>query len=195
MGFGMKACSRCGLLNPDEAAFCSGCGHPLLGMTPPGTRYGTYPRAGFSTPRLAGFWVRFAASVIDGLVLWFLFLPINLLFWVINQNIYFWGAWDMGRGVGSGLVLLFNLARTLVGWAYYSYLTGRYAATLGKKLLGLRVVGEDLQPITYGMAIVREVPAKLLSALACMLGYIWVGLDARKQGWHDKIAGTLVIQG
>lgn len=190
----MKACPRCGFLNPDEAAFCSGCGHPFPVVEPPRAGYRAYPHAGLPGPRYAGFWARFAASIIDGLILSLIFLPVNFLFWVVDQNIYFWGAWNVERGISSGLVLLFNLVRTLVSWAYYSYLTGRYGATLGKKLLGLRVVSEDLQPITYGTAIVREIPAKLLSALACMLGYIWVGFDTRKQGWHDKIAGTLVIQ-
>lgn len=191
----MNAWPRCGRLNPDDAVFRSYCGQPILGITAPGDRYGAYPHAGFPASRLSGFWVRCAASIIDGLVLWFLLFPINLLLWVINQNIYFWGAWNMGREISSALIPLFNLARTLVGWGYYSYLTGCYGATLGKKLLGLRVVGEDLQPITYGTAIVREVPAKLLSAPACMLGYIWIWFDERKQGWHDKIAGTLVVQG
>ncbi len=189
----MKTCPRCGLLNPQEAAYCSGCGLRLSGVAPPGAAPSTLS---YGTPELvyAGFWIRFAAAFLDGVVLSVILLPVNFLFWVASENIYFWGTWDFGRGTSPGLVLLFNLVRALVGWGYYIYLTGRYGATLGKRLLGLRVVGEDLQQVTYGTAAVREVPGKLLSALACSLGYIWAAFDGRKQAWHDKIAGTLVIR-
>ncbi|MDI6873897.1 RDD family protein [Candidatus Solincola sp.] len=191
----MKACPNCGLLNTEGANFCSGCGYRLSDVMPPGTTHPAFQVAEGAYPRYAGFWIRFAAAIVDGLVLSVAFLPVNLLFWAVNENIHFWGSWDFSRGVSSGLLFLFNVIRTLIGWAYYTYLTGRYGATLGKKLLGLRVVGEDLQPVTYGTAVVREIPGKLLSALACMLGYIWAGFDGRKQAWHDKIARTLVIYG
>ncbi|WP_287155729.1 RDD family protein [Candidatus Solincola tengchongensis] len=191
----MRTCPACGLLNAEEANFCSGCGFRLSGVMPPATSYPVPPVAEAAYPRYAGFWIRFVAAFIDGLVLSVIYLPVNFIFWAANENIYFWGTWDFSRGVSFGLLFLYNLIRMLIGWAYYTYLTGRYGATLGKRLLGLRVVGEDLQPVTFGTAAVREIPGKLISALFCMFGYIWAGFDGRKQAWHDKIARTLVIYG
>lgn len=191
----MKTCPSCGCGNPEDAAFCPQCGYRLPDAGPPGGPYAPPPVPEPAYPRYAGFWIRFVAAVVDGLVLSVAFVPLNIIFWAVNNRIYFWGIWDFSQGVSSGPILLFNLVRTLVGWAYYVILTGRYGATLGKMLLGLKVVGEDLGPITYGTATVREVLGKFLSALLCGLGYIWAGFDGRKQAWHDKVAGTLVIYG
>src|SRR5205814_2055795 len=67
-------------------------------------------------------------------------------------------------------------------------------ATPGKMALSLRVVdAETLGPISKGQAIGRYL-GYYVSILVFCLGLLWVGFDARKQGWHDKLAGTLVIK-
>ncbi|MDI6831491.1 MAG: RDD family protein [Actinomycetota bacterium] len=155
---------------------------------PPGHQY---PQPGY--PRYAGFWIRFVAAFIDGIIVSVAFLPLNLIFSALSDRFYFWGSWDWREGVSVGLVILFNLIRIGVGWAYYTVMTGRYGATLGKMLLKLKVVGEDMGPVSYGTAALREIVGKFLSGLVCALGYIWAGFDDRKQAWHDKIAHTFVI--
>jgi len=188
----VKACPRCGLLNPEEHDFCSGCGYRLADVTPQAPPYYAY-RAGVGAhPRYAGFWIRFAAAFIDSLVLSVMVLPLNLVFRAVGENVNFLG---IGGEVNLGLLFLFYLAQTLVTWAYYTYLTGRYGATLGKKLVGIKVVGEDMQPLSYATAALREIPGKLLSSMVFMLGYAWAGFDGRKQAWHDKLARTLVVYG
>jgi uncharacterized RDD family membrane protein YckC len=72
-------------------------------------------------------------------------------------------------------------------------LTGRFQATLGKMCLGLKVTGTDMRPRSYATAATREI-SKIVSAIPCMLGFIWAGFDPRKQAWHDKIAKTYVIE-
>ncbi|MHB1413835.1 MAG: RDD family protein, partial [Chloroflexota bacterium] len=65
--------------------------------------------------------------------------------------------------------------------------------TPGKLLLGFHIVGADGRHIGFGRSFARFI-CQILSAVVLCLGYIWVGVDAHKQGWHDKIAGTFVIR-
>ncbi len=65
--------------------------------------------------------------------------------------------------------------------------------TIGKVLLGVRVVGANGERITFGKALVRSL-MKIVSIYVLFLGCLWVVWDGRKQGWHDKVAGTLVVR-
>jgi uncharacterized RDD family membrane protein YckC len=65
--------------------------------------------------------------------------------------------------------------------------------TLGKMALGIKVIGADGAPVSWGKAILRYV-GYIVSGLVLGLGFIWVAFDARRQGWHDKIAGTYVVR-
>ena len=67
------------------------------------------------------------------------------------------------------------------------------ARTIGGRILGLRLVRVDGQPVTYGTSIARYLML-IVSYIALLLGVIWVGFDKRKQGWMDKTAGTYVIR-
>jgi len=88
-------------------------------------------------------------------------------------------AWDVLTWLLIGVVV--------VGfWRYYG-------ATPGKLALGLKVVDARTggQPAT-GRLVLRFL-CYLVSALPLYLGFLWIAVDRRKQGWHDKIAGTVVI--
>jgi len=212
----MKNCPNCGAANPDDAVYCSNCAYDFRAAspagqppyqqppgqppyTPPG--YQPYPQGypqGYPQsypqgyPRYAGFWIRFAAAFIDGIILSVALFPINLIFSALSERFNFWGSWERD-GTAIGLIIIFNVIRVGLYWAYFVIMTGRYGATLGKMLLKLKVVGEDMGPISYGTAALREIVGKFVSSLICMLGYIWAGFDDRKQAWHDKIAHTFVI--
>ncbi|MDD5712391.1 MAG: RDD family protein [Smithellaceae bacterium] len=75
---------------------------------------------------------------------------------------------------------------------YFSYFIGVAGQTPGKRALGLKVIREDGNEMTLGVGFLRCV-GYLISMFFFYLGFIWVAFDRRKQGWHDKIAGTLVI--
>ncbi len=79
-------------------------------------------------------------------------------------------------------------------WTYNVIMVKRYRATLGKMVFGLSVVDIDGQPLDWLTVINREVVGKLISTLTLGLGFFWIAWDAQKQGFHDKIAGTLVIK-
>jgi uncharacterized RDD family membrane protein YckC len=84
----------------------------------------------------------------------------------------------------GGLVVLVRLLYDMGFWM----LAGQ---TPGKRVMGVRVVRTDGQRLKWGNAIRREVGYWISSIL--FLGYLWVLVDNRRQGWHDKLGGTLVI--
>jgi uncharacterized RDD family membrane protein YckC len=135
-------------------------------QAPPGS-YSSGP----SGPR-AGFWQRFAAAILDGLIL---AIPSIILVLVL------------GRAAGQAL-------QTLLSLAYFTYFEGGpTGATLGKRALGIRVY--DLRqggPIGYGRGFVRWI-SRILSTIPILLGYFWMLWDGEKQTWHDKLAGSVVV--
>lgn len=78
-----------------------------------------------------------------------------------------------------------------VNIGYYVGLWQLAGMTIGKRIMGLIVVAEDGGRITFGKAIRRYVGYYISAIL--MLGYVWILLDPRRQGWHDKLAGTFVL--
>jgi uncharacterized RDD family membrane protein YckC len=132
----------------------------------------------------AGFWIRFAATLIDVVVMiMVIYIPLSLIYgeeyWLGQQSVY--GFWD----VLLGYVLPF--VATIWFWL-------RFLGTPGKMALRLQVVDASSgEKMSTGQAIGRYF-AYILAILPLFLGLIWVGIDRRKQGWHDKLAGTVVIR-
>ncbi|MEZ0348776.1 MAG: RDD family protein [Thermus sp.] len=125
-------------------------------------------------------WRRLVASLVDGLILFFLsFLLMALA-----------GVDPLGPST-LGQDLLFQ---GLPGWAYYVAFTALYGATPGKMALGLRVVRTDGKPMDWLTAFMREVVGKTLSTLPFLLGYLWAFFHPKRQAWHDLIADTLVVR-
>jgi uncharacterized RDD family membrane protein YckC len=127
--------------------------------------------SGPSGPR-SGFWRRFAAVFVDGIVL----LVVNLILRAIaNEN------------AAAGLT-------TLIGLGYYTYFEGSASGqTPGKKALGIRVISlSDGGPIGYGRAFIRYI-GRIVSGIPIALGYFWMLWDKEKQTWHDKFAGSVVV--
>jgi uncharacterized RDD family membrane protein YckC len=116
-------------------------------------------------PALAGFWLRMGALFIDALLI--------------------------------GIVVKFlhgphNLTMILLA-IYGAVMWKLKGTTVGGILCNLRVVRLDGRPIDWGTAIVRALSC-FLSLVVLGLGFIWIAFDSEKQGWHDKIAGTIVVR-
>lgn len=79
-----------------------------------------------------------------------------------------------------------------LGVGYFVLFHGMEGKTIGKWLLGLKVVGVNQAPITYNQALIRFIGA-LISAIFG-LGLLWVLFHPEKRGWHDLLAGTWVIR-
>ena len=148
--------------------------------------------------RYGGFWRRSIAFFIDQVILYFvsliLFL-IGLLALGLRRDM-------MGRVLaspeemthGMGLFgFLYLAASVLAGMIYFTWFHGAGGRTPGKMLLGLRVIQASGDPMTPGIAFLRWV-GYLISGPLFFLGFLWIAFDGRKQGWHDKIAATLVIR-
>jgi uncharacterized RDD family membrane protein YckC len=130
-----------------------------------------------STTRHAGFWIRVLAYVIDAAIL-------ALVGGVLSELSLHPREIDTASSAPSALLSLvyFSLLWSGVGGGQ----------TLGMRFVGLRVVGTDGRPISFGSALLRWL-ALVLSFAALFIGVIWVAFDMQKQGWHDKIAHTYVV--
>jgi len=78
---------------------------------------------------------------------------------------------------------------------YYIYFIGKSGQTLGKKVMKIKVIKiKTNEHPDYVGSFLREVVGKFVSGLVFGLGYLWIIWDDKKQGWHDKIAGTVVVK-
>ena len=131
-----------------------------------------------SSPDYAGFWQRAAALVIDWLLVTVVVTPVMVLGFGIRE---------VEPGEWWELALFVALAVAVIGfWRYCG-------ATPGKLALGVKVVDAKTgeAPATWRLAL--RFFAYFLSAFPLYLGFLWAIVDRRKQGWHDKIARTIVV--
>ena len=137
--------------------------------------------------RYAGFWIRFAAYFLDGIILG--------IFNMILGFIIGLGAASTGdeSGVALGLQVVLNLIGIVIGVTYFTFFNGRFGATPGKMACGLTIVTAEGQPITYLRAFARYW-ATLLSTLTLLIGFIIAAFDDQKRALHDHICSTRVIR-
>lgn len=138
--------------------------------------------------RYAGFWIRFVAKIVDGLIM-------MAVGWVVQLVIglpLLGNASQMSPGsymAISGLIYFVNMA---IGVLYYAGFISKYAATPGKMACGLKIVRSDGSRVTFARAVGRYF-AEILSALILYIGYIMVAFDSEKRALHDRICDTRVI--
>ncbi len=119
----------------------------------------------FATLPRAGFWIRMLALLIDIVLIGF---ALNLI----------------GHDGHSSMLLLLA--------AYGAIMWKLRGTTVGGIICHLRVVRIDGQPLNWETAILRALGC-FLSLVAAGLGFFWIAFDRERQGWHDKIAGTVVV--
>ncbi len=122
-----------------------------------------------------GFWIRFVARMVDGILI----TAVSVLLMVVG-----------GFGIGG---ILLRLLVYPIAIAYETYFVGRYGATLGKMVFGLKVIRSDGQNVSYGRAFGRYW-ATLISYMILFIGYIMAGFDSQKRALHDRICDTRVIR-
>lgn len=176
-------CTSCGAPNAAENQFCVRCGrvlapeptlnaHPIDASTESGVADSSYKacgcRAGIACAhdRLAGFGLRVLAFLVDAIVI----------------------------GIVSGLLRGLDLraVASLADAVYFVAFWSTTGQTLGMRALRIRVMRTDGQPLSWVTGLLRYV-GYILSLIPLGLGLLWVLWDPRKQGWHDKIAATLVV--
>jgi uncharacterized RDD family membrane protein YckC len=146
--------------------------------------------------RFGGFWRRVVAYGIDKAILQIFYIILfiaGLLIQGGNQSDWYEMDMDLSyRFPDMGVFWIYYLIALFLDMVYFTWFHGSVGQTPGKMLLGLRVVQATGEPMTFGLAFLRWT-GYLISKLAVYLGFIWIAFDRRKQGWHDKIAGTVVV--
>jgi uncharacterized RDD family membrane protein YckC len=165
------------------------------------------PAPGFA---YVGFWRRFAAWFIDAILFYLIFIVLTFVFIVpamprLDASMYAVdpatgqlvgseaALRDAFSGVFSGVLLAQGVLFLL--WAVYNIvLWTLLSGTVGQRALGVLVRREsDGSRLGLGRAALRYL-GYLVAWFPFGVGLLWVGLDPRKQGWHDKLAGTLVVR-
>ena len=188
-----RYCSECGRAVPasqltsyGDVSVCTKC-QPAYSQRTSGAR------------RFGGFWMRFLAIIIDGIILFVVSAIITLPLGLAMGG----AGLSLGRNPDPsqvmtalpglmGLVGLNFLIRLALSMAYEVYFLTTKGATPGKMALGLKVIRADGGPIPVGLAVGRFF-AKYLSFFTFCIGFIIAGFDREKRSLHDHICGTRVI--
>lgn len=184
-----KRCSECGnLFKEDELAvfqdalICASCKPIFLQKM----------REGVSTGNMtyAGFWIRFVAKIVDGLILTVINMLINFAVGAVLTT-------NVSNPEDFSAAMVPVLINGLLNWAvnifYVVWFVGKHAATPGKMICGLKIVTPDGGRVSYLRALGRAF-AEILSSIILCIGYIMAGFDSEKRALHDRICSTRVIK-
>lgn len=163
----------------------------------PGTQpvqLGYYAPASATHPNYAGFWWRFLAVLLDGILLLIVLLPIEIAF----DFIFGLGEFGSTRTATPEVAIVAMLINIVIQYGayllYYGFMeSSKHQATLGKMACGLYVTDAAGDRLTLGRAMCRYL-ASLLSGLILAIGYIMGAFTEKKQCLHDLICGTFVIK-
>lgn len=175
-------CEKCGNNLPEGAKFCNKCGAVIENNA----EIKTQPLVGEdilsennpskNSDEHAGFWLRLGAFFIDYVAI---ILMAYFIGYTFNPNL---------GGIND------QLLGTILIIGYHVVALSLFSTTIGKKLFGLRVVDSiTYEKIRFGKAIGRTF-LYIISSLFFFLGFIMIAFNKDKQGWHDQMAGTLVLK-
>ncbi len=134
--------------------------------------------------KFAGFGRRFLAAMIDGFIL--ILLGIGISF-SLGRNPFVTNDASIKSLTDCLISIIFGMIYTIGFWVKQN------GQTPGKRVLHIRIIKEDGQPLDLFTAFIRYI-SQMLSMIVIYIGYIWVLFDSKKQSWHDKIARTYVIE-
>lgn len=212
-------CSKCGAELADGAAFCTNCGQPTqpaAGGPSPSSSPSVPPVASSPPPTYAppiqppvqsgwqsaaqtpvayaGFWLRFVAYIIDAIILGI--VGVGAFFPLFRANIHAFTSqnpWEVYTSPSRPLFAI-RLLALMLSWIYYASMeSSSWQATLGKKILGLKVTDLAGNRISFARASGRFF-GKILSGMILGIGFLMAGFTQRKQALHDILAGCLVLR-
>ena len=134
--------------------------------------------------KYAGFWIRFAAFAIDLFIAVIIGVVASIALEVLAEI----------AGISHIMPIAEKYIGTIVIWSYFIYLTYNFNATFGKKLVGIEVISSKKENINLGQIIFRETVGKIVSFVVLGLGFLIVGYDKKKLGFHDRIGRTMVMR-
>lgn len=135
----------------------------------------------------AGFWKRFAAYIIDYLIL---SIPSVL---IVIPIVFSMAVAEADEDAINAVSLILQLMIFLLAWPYFAFMeSSAKQGTLGKMALGIKVTDGNGNRIGFGQATGRYF-GKIISSLTCSIGYIMAGITSKKQALHDIMSDCLVI--
>lgn len=141
-----------------------------------------------ATSEKGGFWIRLLAFIVDNLVILFLSRIAGYAVKLGGRTI------DLPEDGIESLTETFDyyIVIFLIGF-YFTFFIGWTGQTIGKMLLGLKVVNIAGKPVGYGRAFLRYIGYHICF-LTIGLGFLLIAVDRNKRGLHDFLAGTCVIR-
>jgi len=130
-----------------------------------------------------GFWIRFLAKFVDGILLQLVGLALRLLV----------GLFLSPTNDPTPFFIVNWICSLLIGASYATFFVGKYGATPGKMACRLRIVRPDGAKVTYLRALGRHF-AEILSSITLGVGYIMAAFDEEKRSLHDRVCDTRVIR-
>jgi uncharacterized RDD family membrane protein YckC len=200
-------CSKCGAQNSAMAQSCQNCGLTLSSsLAPnqaaaPARAYAAAPPVAYAPPSIyGGFWIRLLAHLIDHVILGAVAAPLFFIT-VLPSIIRIARQADQDQEPSPEMIVAIVssafvfIALAFVGqWLYEALFTSSsWQATIGKRVLRLKVVDEAGNRIGFGRATGRFF-AKILSSMFFCIGFIMIAFTERKTGLHDMLAGTRVMK-
>jgi uncharacterized RDD family membrane protein YckC len=170
-------------------------------MGAPMQQMGQPQMAGPGQWHYGGFWIRFLARIIDGILVGIVSMIIRIPLALLMGGGAFLSTLGQDQNPAAALAavpMIFGLAgisflvQIALGLAYEVYFLTTRGATVGKMALGLRVIRADGGPISAGLAAGRFF-ASYLSGIILLIGYIIAAFDLEKRSLHDRICNTRVI--
>ena len=196
-------CENCGKRIAETAKFCPYCGNAVgiadsvqsqqsvkreISTPPSRETKQEYTPASPETrqeQKYVGFWARFAANFLDGILISIFVSPGSI-----------WLAHETERRVGSedwGVALAFYSVLYILSQVILLVLWYKKQASIGKMAISANIVDARTGKAPTKNQLIGRYFAYLLSFLPLGLGFLWIAFDSKKQGWHDKLAGTAVI--
>ena len=194
-----RFCSECGRPFPADELVAIGSAHVCAACKPVFMQRMREGGQALGTWRYGGFWIRFLARLIDGVVLnivsAIILVPMTLFMGGVGVTLgpnpdpgAIAAAVPAMMGV-FGVAFLFILAIQVL---YEAYFVSTRGGTLGKLALGLKIIRADGSPVAAGLAVGRFF-AQWISGIILYIGYIMAGFDDEKRALHDRICETRVI--
>ena len=171
----MVNCPQCGFAIQSGQVFCTQCGAKLPAIT---------ERGESDAPEYVGFWMRTWAFVLDTILILLVVMPLG---WMIYGDEFFADSTEVYAGPADMLLTIFPVIAVILFWHYKS-------ATPGKMAISARIVDARTGNKPSSGQFIRRYFAYFLSSLPLGLGFFWIAWDRRKQGWHDKLASTVVVR-
>jgi uncharacterized RDD family membrane protein YckC len=134
-----------------------------------------------------GFGRRLIATLIDAILLGFFSFLVAFVIGFVGIFVQMFNPYEP-----LPLAPLIIICSIILSVIYYVGYWSKSGQTLGNTLLGIKVVSKDGSNLTGGNAFLRYI-GYIISGIVLSIGFIWVAFDRKRQGWHDKIAGTYVI--